>query len=296
MEHLVVFSADLHGNEIQYNKLVDFAKSVSPQSLIIGGDIAPKRGSDRYIIHRQRSFLSERLPSLLSPLKKKLPNCQIYLMMGNDDCACNLDVLERNDTLFHVIHSRRLKLTEDFDVVGYPFVPITPFGIKDWEKYDLSEVPPDLANGYAKRKALNYRLHGFKSTLDGWKKFRFTEAMEKESSIQKDLRKGVFKENPQNTVYVFHTPPNGTHLDQRHDGCHLGSMAVRLFIEDQQPFLTLHGHIHRTVDVSGNFKETISNSVSLSAGNDDSGNYVPNDLAIVTFDLYNLKSTRRVVI
>lgn len=293
MKHLVVYSADLHGNEAQYEKLVDFGKSTSAHSLIIGGDIAPKRGKREHFIRMQRTFLSERLPELLLPFKMELPNSHIYLMMGNDDCACNLDVLERYDSkLFHLIHGRRLNLTEDFDIVGYSFVPITPFMLKDWEKFDLSEVPTALATEYVQRKSWNYRLEGFRSTPQGWKRFHFAETIEKKDSIQKDLKKRVFTKEPENTLYVIHTPPDGTHLDQRYDGSHVGSMAVKLFIEERQPYSTLHGHIHETVAVSGRFKEVIGNSISLSAGNDDLGK----DLSILTFDLYDLKTTERRVI
>jgi len=297
MKHLVVFSADLHGNEVQYAKLVDFAKSISAHSLVIGGDITPKKGNIKQFIHMQRTFLSEKLPKLLLPFKKELPHSQIYLMMGNDDCACNLDVLEKyDDELFHLIHRRRLKITEDFDIVGYSFVPVTPFILKDWDKFDLSEAPPALAAEYAKIKRRNYRLHGVKSTLTGLRKFHLTESTEKEDSIQKDLNKSLFTEKPEKTVYVTHTPPNNTNLDQLYDGSHVGSMAIRLFIQKYQPYLTLHGHIHRTVALSGDFREVIDNSLSLSAGNDDFANYVPNDLSLLVFDLHNLKSAVRQIV
>lgn len=293
MGHPVVFSADLHGNELQYRKLVEFARSNKTRSLIIGGDIAPKSRDYEYYIHKQRFFLSEKLPRLLSPLKRKLPNCQIYLMMGNDDCACNLDVLKRHDdSLFHIIHGRRLQLSGDVSIIGYSFVPVTPFPLKDWEKFDLSEVPSHLTTEYSNRKIRNYCLYGLRSTFEGWEQFQFSEAMEKTASIQKDLNKRLYTHNPEKTVYVFHTPPNRTNLDQDHHGDYVGSIAVRLFIEKYQPYLTLHGHIHETVAVSGNFKEVIGNSLSLSAGNHDYGN----EVSILTFNLCDLKKAKREVI
>lgn len=288
-----MFSADLHGNELQYRKLVDFAGSKKALSLIIGGDIAPKSTDSENYIKEQRSFLCERLPRILSLLKRKLPNCQIYLMMGNDDCACNLDILKRlDDSLFHVIHGRRLKLSGDIAIVGYSFVPITPFRLKDWEKFDLSEVPPHLTSEYANRKIKNHCLYGLKSTLKGWEQFQFSEAVERADSIQKDINKRVYTRNPEKTVYVFHTPPNRTNLDQRYYGDHVGSLAVRLFIEKYQPYVTLHGHIHETVDVSGDFMEIIGNSLSFSAGNHYLGDYV----SILAFNLYDPKTAKRKVI
>lgn len=293
LEHLVVFSADLYGSEVQYKKLVDLAISGKADSLIIGGDIAPL-SMHKYLVYDQRIFISEELPKLLSPLKAS--DCRVYLIMGNDDCACNMDILEKNERLFRVIHGRRLTLTDDFDIVGYSFVPITPFVLKDWEKFDLTEVPKHLKNSYVIRKTLNYRIYGVKSTLEGWKNFCFTEDIEKEDSIQKDLYESVFTEKTEETVYVIHTPPDNTNLDQGHDRSHLGSMAVRMFIEEYQPYLTLHGHIHETVAMSGDFEEAIGNTLSLTAGNHDFRNSAPSDLAVVTFDLYDLKTAKRRVI
>jgi len=43
---------------------------------------------------------------------------------------------------------------------------------------------------------------------------------------------------------------------------------LRAFIEDRQPYLTLHGHIHETVDLSGDFVERIGRTRCAAVGND----------------------------
>lgn len=45
-------------------------------------------------------------------------------------------------------------------------------------------------------------------------------------------------------ILVSHTPPLDTALDLLPDGSHVGSLAVRSFIERSQPPLCLTGHIH----------------------------------------------------
>jgi Icc-related predicted phosphoesterase len=45
-------------------------------------------------------------------------------------------------------------------------------------------------------------------------------------------------------VFVPHAPPHGTKLDVAYSGHHVGSTAVREFIEKNQPDLTICGHIH----------------------------------------------------
>lgn len=293
MLHKTLFTSDIHGNEKQYKKLVDCAVEICAQSVIIGGDIAPLILPYDQIITGQRVFLEERLPQLLSPSGDELVDSKVFLMMGNDDCAANLDVIEGKDpTVFKLIHGKRIPMTPEYDIVGYSCVPITPFGIKDWEKFDLSEAPRDLADAYRRRKMTNYELSGYKSSLSGWRKFKFTPEMEKEDSIQKDLSSDLFCQDARKTIYVFHTPPNGTNLDKLYDGSHVGSMALKLFIDKNKPYLTLHGHIHETVDSSGSHRQGIGDTICLTAGN----NPHSNKLAALIFDLYNPKNvTRRII-
>ena len=159
----ILYSSDLHGNEVQYRKLIDYAIETSVDSLIIGGDLAPKNYRLEEFITGQRYFFENKLPEFFSKLKQEIPNCNVYLMMGNDDYATNYDVLSKNEpNLYHIIHGKRLNLTEDMDIMGYPYVPITPFYLKDWEKYDLSSPPEELEVRYTHRKRTNYRLKGFK--------------------------------------------------------------------------------------------------------------------------------------
>lgn len=54
-------------------------------------------------------------------------------------------------------------------------------------------------------------------------------------------------------ILVSHTPPFRTQTDRLANGSHVGSTAVRTFIEQQQPALCLTGHIHESAgeDVIG---------------------------------------------
>jgi len=65
MQHKIVFTADTHGNEFQYRKLVGYAIEVSAVSIVIGGDIAPCEFGVENLIKGQRHFLDERLAELL---------------------------------------------------------------------------------------------------------------------------------------------------------------------------------------------------------------------------------------
>ncbi len=103
-----------------------------------------------------------------------------------------------------------------------------------------------------------------------------------EEEIRKDLERLKGMSSPGKTVYAFHAPPFGTRLDVLFTGEHKGSKSVKEFIEKEQPFLTLHGHIHESPDVSGVWKQSIGNTLSIN----------PGDRKIVMIDLDDLEKTR----
>ncbi len=67
-------------------------------------------------------------------------------------------------------------------------------------------------------------------------------------------------------ILVSHTPPIQTQADRISNGVHVGSKAVRVFIENHQPAYCLCGHIHeaRSCDRIGNTR--IINSGMLKDG------------------------------
>ena len=43
---------------------------------------------------------------------------------------------------------------------------------------------------------------------------------------------------------------------------HVGSIAVKRFIEERQPLLTLHGHVHEAARLTGEWKIRIGRELS----------------------------------
>jgi len=271
----VLYTSDLHGNTEQYQKLVAYAVESRAEAVIIGGDLGGGFRCDEKFLDEQRRFFCIKLPQILLPLRKKLPNSKVFLMMGNDDAAANVDVLMKKNHYWEYIHGRRVQLG-NFDIVGYSCVPITPFAIKDWEKYDSDED-----------SLVRARLLGLKSAGTGWIEYKFDTA-NKSDNISKDLSDKIFTESPGKTVYVIHTPPKDTCLDQIVSGFHVGSKSVKNFIEQNNPYLSLHGHIHETVDMSGSFKAYVGKTLCMSAGNHRTGK-----LCLLEFDLDNPESAER---
>ena len=89
-------------------------------------------------------------------------------------------------------------------------------------------------------------------------------------------------------ILLVHAPPYQTKLDRAAlDGrsvdhapldVHVGSIAVRRFIEARQPLLTLHGHVHESARLTGSWRERIGRTHALSAAHDGP------ELALVRFD------------
>lgn len=242
--HTILYAVDLHGE--YYNTLLERGAENDISSIVIGGDILPKKsGIDgNTFFGMQESFILNTFVPKLGLFKKKC-NKPVYLMMGNDDLACNMDLLERGEKegLFNLLHNKVYNLTKDMQICGYGCVPLTPFSIKDWEKYDTLEEINDREtrfSGYKSRKDEN----GFKFEMIDFRD------LDRKDTVENDLEMLVKKvKNPQRTIFVTHAPPHDTKLDMVNRYMktkHVGSVAVRKFIEKYQPFATLHGHIHES--------------------------------------------------
>ena len=71
---------------------------------------------------------------------------------------------------------------------------------------------------------------------------------------------------------------------------HVGSIAVRRFIEARQPLLTLHGHVHESSRLSGSWRERIGATLSFSAAWDGP------ELALLDFDLEEPEAAERLLL
>lgn len=67
-------------------------------------------------------------------------------------------------------------------------------------------------------------------------------------------------------VLVCHQPPHQTQCDRIRGGAHVGSRAVRRFIETRQPLVCLTGHIHESAAVDRLGETWIINPGMLGAG------------------------------
>jgi Icc-related predicted phosphoesterase len=88
-------------------------------------------------------------------------------------------------------------------------------------------------------------------------------------------------------IYIMHSPPFGTRLDFIQGGKSAGSRSIRDFIEETQPLLTLHGHIHESPELSGTYIDQIGGTPSINPGQFT----FREKLHAVTFELENVEGT-----
>ena len=271
------FVTDLHGHCDRYEKLIASITRERPSAVFLGGDLLPRSMFSLTRVNPgEADFLSDYLLPAFTKTRQLL--CgeypDIFLILGNDDPRWQEEEFQADSAreLWHYAHGRRFT-TDDFPVYGYACVPPTPFLLKDWECYDVSRyVPP-----------------GSVSPEEGRRSVAVDESRVKWGTIQQDLDSLVAEEPLDRAVFLFHTPPYDTPLDRvALDGktyehvaldVHVGSIAVRRFIELRQPLLTLHGHIHESTRLTGEWKIQLGRTVCINGAHDGP------ELALVRFDL-----------
>jgi hypothetical protein len=207
------------------------------------------------------------------------------LILGNDDGRVEEDALlgQEFGGLWHYVHGR-CHVLDEYAVYGYSYVPPTPFLFKDWEKYDVGRyVPPGCVSPEEGNRSVAVRDHDIRY-----------------GTIAADLEKLVGDSPTDRAVFLFHGPPHDTNLDRAAlDGrmidhvpmdVHVGSIAVRRFIEQKQPHVSLHGHVHESARLTGSWRQRLGRTYLFGAAHDGP------ELALVRFDLEDpARADRRLI-
>jgi Icc-related predicted phosphoesterase len=250
-----IFATDIHGNDRTYHSIFLAAEEEKVDAVVLGGDILPMPLTITGFTADQQTFITSVLRPMLEGFHKR-SGCEVYLMPGNDDaasCADELESLER-DGFAKYMNMRRHSFG-DLYIFGYSFVPLTPFGIKDWDKFDTPNQAPPITH----YPPFFTRAHGIENA-------DYDDDIRPRGTIEDDFKKIAAETDPSKTVYVTHSPPYNTALDIVYNGEHVGSRSIRRFIEKYCPPLTLHGHIHESPSRSGKVFDVIGNTVAVNPG------------------------------
>lgn len=251
----ILFATDLHGSRQAYAELLSEAERRAVQGVVLGGDLLPHgRGSDP--VAGQTGFLREVLRPTLAAFRDR-GGCRVFAMLGNDDFSACLPELERmeRDRLWVHVHRKAVALGEEgWSIAGCSFVPVTPFWISDFDRFDHPGWWPPQAPD----EILLSGPQGLRSAS--------LDELLSRPTIQEEIERLARLSDPARTLYVFHTPPHGTALDRMAGGVHVGSLALRRFLEERQPPLSLHGHIHESPARSGRIAERLGQTLAVNPG------------------------------
>jgi Icc-related predicted phosphoesterase len=271
------FASDLHGHIDRYRKLFASIEKDRPNVVFLGGDLLPPfleslRQEDSTEQDFVEGFLKKGFDDLRLTLKDRYPS--VYLILGNDDPRIEEASIEEagKDGLWNYIHARVLRFGA-YTLAGYACVPPTPFRLKDWERYDVSRfvdpgcIPPE----------------------EGVFSLPVSRREIARQTIQSDLDRLATGIDFTNALFLFHSPPYDTVLDRAGlDGrmvdhapldVHVGSIAIRRFLERTQPLLSMHGHIHESAELTGSWKGRIGRTHIFGAAHTGA------ELALVRFTL-----------
>lgn len=276
------FISDLHGHTDRYEKLIGQIRLDRPGIVLFGGDLLP------HGMHRNLSddftedFLYARFKELMDEMGEAYP--KLYLILGNDDPRTEEEkFIELGKSgVWTYLHNRK-EIYKEFTFFGYANVPPTPFRFKDWERFDVSRyVDPGCSAPYE-------GFHSMKPDVDL-----------EYATIQDEIKKLTGDDPLERSVFLFHSPPYKTYLDRAAlDGrmvdhvpmdVHVGSIAIMRFIEEKQPWLTLHGHIHESSRITGQWRQEFGKTQAFTAAWDGP------ELALVEFDLESPSNAVRSII
>lgn len=278
MQHSFLAS-DLHGSLERWSILFERIRAEEPAAVFLGGDLLPPGvgygyGAANDVDDFVRDVLVRGLEPVRRVLGKRWP--PIFLIPGNDDGRAEeatFKEAERNGW-WTWMHGRKVPWG-NFVVYGYACCPPSPFRLKDWERYDVSR----------------YVDPGCVSPEEGWRTVPVPERESRFGTIHEDLAALAGEDDLSRAIFLFHAPPYRTNLDRAAlDGktvdhvpldVHVGSIAIRRFLEARQPLVSLHGHVHESARLTGAWNDRIGETVCLGAAHDGP------ELALVRFDPEN---------
>jgi uncharacterized protein len=282
----VYFATDIHGSETCWRKFLNSGKHYEANVMVLGGDMTGKAlvpivkdGKDHWyatLLENRRDFESE---DDVKEFENSVMRRGYYPFRTDPDQMSELSESEElRDELFHkemlgTVERWMHMADEKLDGTGIDCF-VSPGNDDQFEVDEIIEGAKRvrLAEGEV------VEFGDFQMISTGWSNRTpwDTYREEDEDDLAERLRKMTSQVTtpPEKTIYNFHCPPYGSGLDDapeidenmrpKHGGRSLipvGSKAVRAAIEEGQPTLSLHGHIH---EAKGNTR--IGNTLCINPG------------------------------
>jgi hypothetical protein len=288
----ILYASDFHGSEAFFRKFLSAAIQYEANVLITGGDLTGKamipvihQGGGKYQGYLFGRKEEPSTPDELQKFTQTISNVGFYPIVLEQDEAAELEGdSQKMGTRFEQEMCQRIR-----DWLTLYREKLTPRGVPLYllpgndDLFSIDNVIAEFEdagvyNPDGKRYWLDehHELVGMaNANMTPWKCNRDTE----EEQLQVILSKLVaLLENPSQAVMVLHVPPYNSGLDvcpELDENLQIiarggqvlmkpvGSTAVRKVIEEIQPLLTLHGHIH---EAAGHTR--IGKTLAINAGSE----------------------------
>jgi Icc-related predicted phosphoesterase len=233
--------SDIHQGTDKWKMLVETCQDFKGQIdiVVIAGDLFPKNTT----INNQKIKTK-----LLKDSAQKIKDCgmKLILTMGNDDNQNLISFMDEEDKngLWYHLHEKIVEI-DGYEFVGMPWVPDHPFGYKYWCRAEFKNDLGIEIFQYSKPVVLTEddqfrKIGDYKRFLQD--QLPIYDCLKNLASIVKNMDK---------SIWLIHAPPSDLRLDICAGGSFAGSKAVLKFIDEFQPFITIHGHIHEAPEYNG---------------------------------------------
>ncbi len=311
-ETRLFFATDIHGSETCWRKFLNGGKHYEAKVMVLGGDMTGKalvpiveqgRGNwHATLLENRRDFSSE---DEVKEFEDSVRRRGYYPFRTTPDQMSELESDENlRDKLFHeemLGTVERWMRMADEKLEGTDIECFVSPGNDD--QFEVDEIIAEAKRvKLAEGKVVEFG--DFQMVSTGWANRTpwDTYREEDEEDLAERLRKmtSQITAPSEKTIYNFHCPPYGSGLDEapeidadmrpKHGGRSIvpvGSTAVREAIEEGQPTLALHGHIH---EARGNTR--IKNTLCINPGS----SYEQGQLLGAVVDLDGGKKVKRFVL
>ncbi|MBN1844247.1 MAG: metallophosphoesterase [Sedimentisphaerales bacterium] len=250
----LLFTSDLHGSLKHLEDILSLLEDRPAEVLILGGDCLPD-GDRGFPYPLVTQFIRDPFRTFLLQVRQLYPDMHIFSLFGNHDWSFSIDEFARlqEEGLLAMLSHRHIIKVESFSFLGLSHCPPAPYWIKDFERRDRQADPPTEFGGYT-----------WSPPMKGIVSVTGRQFFSQHESIEQMLRQAAPAARP--FIFVSHAPPAESHLDLLEAGKHVGSHAVRDYIEQKQPALSLHGHLHESPLVSGHISQQYGDCLSVNPG------------------------------
>jgi Icc-related predicted phosphoesterase len=270
MKVRLFFATDVHGSEVCWRKFINSAKHYEVDVLILGGDMTGKaivpivdQGGGKWKYDLQDVHYELQSEEEVVAAERTIRDHGYYPRRSTPDEVRELSARENLDDLFRDAMRNSIQRWVDFAderLAGTGIQCIVCPGNDDTT--DIDEILATSKTIQVGEGNVIDMPDGYQLVSSGWTNLTpWDTPREEDEPLLKERIMSVVRTAtapPERLVLGLHAPPYDTQLDvapkidwesltiKGQDVAHVGSSAVREVIDEVQPLLSLHGHIHES--------------------------------------------------